>query len=190
MPVGTSLAETNRVTLLVENLAKQEPEITIVSAQVGSSAEVNPSDSASASSAAGPHEAVFYIGLKKKEQRTRSGDQILEGIRAKLPKIKDAKFESLSVSASFMGGAQTPIDIKLFGKDLDVLKRTATVIMDRAPQARPADGLDHSPGDASHGHGHVFRGAIQGADGRHRPRGPHGDHVPDALRHSDRLQLF
>jgi HAE1 family hydrophobic/amphiphilic exporter-1 len=131
MPVGTSLAETNRVTLLVENLAKQEPEITIVSAQVGSSAEVNPSDSGSASSAAGPHEAVFYIGLKKKEQRTRSADQILEGIRAKLPKIKDAKFESLDISASFMGGAQTPIDIKLFGKDLDVLKRTATFIVDR-----------------------------------------------------------
>jgi HAE1 family hydrophobic/amphiphilic exporter-1 len=131
MPVGTSLAETNRVTLLVENQAKQDPEITIVSAQVGSSAEVNPSDSGSASSAAGPHEAVFYIGLKKKEQRTRSADQILEGIRAKLPKIKDAKFESLDISASFMGGAQTPIDIKLFGKDLEVLKRTATVIVDR-----------------------------------------------------------
>ncbi len=30
------------------------------------------------------------------------------------------------------------------------------------PQARPADGLDDRPGDASHGHGHVFRGRDSG----------------------------
>jgi len=131
MPVGTSLAETNRVTLLVENQAKLDPEISIVTAQVGSSAEVNPADSGSASSASGPHEAILYIGLKKKELRSRTAAQILEGLRAKLPKVKDVKFESLDISASFMGGAQTPIDIKLFGKDLDVLKKTATVIVDR-----------------------------------------------------------
>jgi len=131
MPVGTSLAETNRVTLLVENQAKLDPEISIVTAQVGSQAEVNPADSGSASSASGPHEAILYIGLKKKELRSRTAAQILEGLRAKLPKVKDVKFESLDISASFMGGAQTPIDIKLFGKDLDVLKQTATVIVDR-----------------------------------------------------------
>jgi HAE1 family hydrophobic/amphiphilic exporter-1 len=131
MPVGTSLAETNRVTLLVENQAKLDPEISIVTAQVGSQAEVNPADSGSASSASGPHEAILYVGLKKKEQRSRTAAQILEGLRAKLPKVKDVKFESLDMSASFMGGAQTPIDIKLFGKDLDVLKQTATVIVDR-----------------------------------------------------------
>jgi len=131
MPVGTSLAETNRVTLLVENQAKLDPEISIVTAQVGSQAEVNPADSGSASSASGPHEAILYVGLKKKELRSRTAAQILEGLRAKLPKVKDVKFESLDMSASFMGGAQTPIDIKLFGKDLDVLKQTATVIVDR-----------------------------------------------------------
>ncbi|TRZ87266.1 efflux RND transporter permease subunit [bacterium] len=131
MPVGTSLAETNRVTLLVENQAKLDPEISIVTAQVGSQAEVNPADSGSASSASGPHEAILYVGLKKKEQRSRTAAQILESLRAKLPKVKDVKFESLDMSASLMGGAQTPIDIKLFGKDLDVLKQTATVIVDR-----------------------------------------------------------
>ena len=131
MPVGTSLAETNRVTLLVENQAKLDPEISIVTAQVGSQAEVNPADSGSASSATGPHEAILYVGLKKKELRSRTAAQILEGLRAKLPKVKDVKFESLDMSASLMGGAQTPIDIKLFGKDLDVLKQTATVIVDR-----------------------------------------------------------
>jgi HAE1 family hydrophobic/amphiphilic exporter-1 len=131
MPVGTSLAETNRVTLLVESQAKLDPEISIVTAQVGSQAEVNPADSGSQASASGPHEAILYVGLKKKEQRSRTAAQILEGLRAKLPKVKDVKFESLDMSASFMGGAQTPIDIKLFGKDLDVLKQTATVIVDR-----------------------------------------------------------
>ncbi len=131
MPVGTSLEETNRVSLMVEELARKQPEVNIITAQVGSQAEVSPSDSASEMSASGTHEAILYIGLKKKELRKRSGPQVLEALRSGLPKIKGLKFDTLDVSSGFMGGSRTPVDIKLFGKDLGLLKTLADRMVER-----------------------------------------------------------
>ena len=131
MPVGTSLEETNRVSLMVEELARKQPEVKIITAQVGSQAEVSPSDSASEMSASGTHEAILYIGLKKKELRKRSGPQVLEALRSGLPKIKGLKFDTLDASAGFMGGSRTPVDIKLFGKDLGLLKTLADRMVER-----------------------------------------------------------
>jgi len=131
MPVGTSLEETNRVSMMVEELARKQPEVSIITAQVGSQAEVSPSDSASEMSASGTHEAILYMGLKKKEMRKRSGAQVLEALRSGLPKIKGLKFDSLDVSSGFMGGARTPVDIKLFGKDVGMLKTLADRMVER-----------------------------------------------------------
>jgi len=141
---GTSLEETNRVSLMVEELARKLPEVNIITTQVGSQAEVNPSDSASEMSASGTHEAILYIGLKKKDLRGRTGTQVLEAIRNGLPKIKGLKFDSLDVSSSFMGGARTPVDIKLFGKDLDLLKTLADRMVERVRDVPGVRDATHS----------------------------------------------
>ena len=125
LPVGTALEETNRAVTLVENLLAQEPGVKIVTAQAGSQAESNPQDSAMGTSTTGSHEGILFVGLESKDKRRMTANQILEKIRKKLPKIKDTKFESLNISSSVFGGAQTPIDIKLYGKDLDLLKQLA-----------------------------------------------------------------
>jgi HAE1 family hydrophobic/amphiphilic exporter-1 len=131
LPVGTSLAETTRVCTLADDLARKQPEISIVTTQVGSQAEVSPSDAASTMSASGTHEGVLYIGLKKKEFRRRTGAQVLEAIRAGLPGTKNFKFESVDMSSGFMGGSQTPVEVKLFGKDLGLLKTLADRMVER-----------------------------------------------------------
>ncbi|MHB8094593.1 MAG: efflux RND transporter permease subunit [Candidatus Aminicenantales bacterium] len=131
LPVGTSLEETNRVSRMIENLAAQEPGVDVVTAQIGSQAEVSPGDASSEMSASGTHEGMLYIGLKKKKFREKSSTQILEDIRTKLPKLQGVKIEAMDISSGFMGGSQTPVEIKLFGKDLEVLKRTAEGILDR-----------------------------------------------------------
>ncbi len=144
LPVGTSLAETDRVCRMVEDLAEKQPEISIVTAQVGSQAEVSPSDSASEMSASGTHEAILYIGLVKKDFRKRSGSQVLEAIRKGLPRISGLKFDSLDVSSGFMGGTRTPVDIKLYGKDLDVLKTLANTMVERIRDVRGIRDATHT----------------------------------------------
>ncbi len=144
LPVGTSLAETDRVSRMIEDLASKQPEVKIVTAQVGSQAEVNPSDSASEMSASGTHEAILYIGLVKKDFRKRSGSQVLEAIRNGLPKIQNLKFDSLDVSSGFMGGTRTPVDIKLYGKDIDVLKTLANTMVERIRDIRGIRDATHT----------------------------------------------
>lgn len=129
MPVGTSLEETNRVVSLVENLMKLEPGVETVSAQVGSQAEENPADMAGGFSTTGTHEGMLWASLVDLKERDLSDMEILEKIRGKLPKLKDVKFEALDMGQAMMGGAQSPIEIKIFGKDLDLLKEVADNIV-------------------------------------------------------------
>jgi HAE1 family hydrophobic/amphiphilic exporter-1 len=125
MPVGTALAETDRVVATVENIMAAMPEITMISAQVGSQSEQDASDAASAFANTGTHEAILWVGLVKRDQRKESDLQLLERIRRKLPNLQGVKFESIDMSQMLLGGASAPVEIKLFGRDLDTLKSQA-----------------------------------------------------------------
>jgi hydrophobic/amphiphilic exporter-1 (mainly G- bacteria), HAE1 family len=131
MPVKTSLDETDRVTSLVEEILLDEPEVEIVSAQVGTMAEEDASDAASGIGASGVHEALLWVGLKEQEERALSDLEILEKIRGKLPKYRGVEFESIDMSQMMTGGAEAPIEIKVFGKDLSRLKTNADHIVSR-----------------------------------------------------------
>jgi HAE1 family hydrophobic/amphiphilic exporter-1 len=122
-PVGTSLEETNRVVSMIEDVIRSRPEVRITSTQIGSSAEENASDAAGGfGNPTGPHEAIFFVGLKPVEERKLTDAQIIEEIRKRVPKLEGVKFESLDMSAAMMGGAAAPIEIKLYGKDLEKLR--------------------------------------------------------------------
>jgi len=129
MPVGTALEETDRVVGLVENIMAAMPEITMISAQVGSQVEQDAGDAASGFANAGTHEGLLWVGLVKREERKDSDIQLLERIRRKLPNLRGVKFEALDMSQQMLGGAAAPVEIKLFGKDLPVLKGQADQIV-------------------------------------------------------------
>jgi HAE1 family hydrophobic/amphiphilic exporter-1 len=144
MPIGTALEETSRVVGIVEKLMSQRPEISIISAQAGSQAEEDASDAASGFSPAGPHEGLLWVGLVEKKQRKLTDAQILEVIRGKLPRLENVKFEAIDMSQMMMGGAAAPVEIKIFGKDLDELKRIADGIVARIGDVPGLRDLTHS----------------------------------------------
>jgi HAE1 family hydrophobic/amphiphilic exporter-1 len=129
MPVGTALEETNRVVGMVEDIMSAKPEITMISAQVGSQSEQDASDAASTFSNAGTHEGLLWVGLVKRDKRKFSDKEILEQIRGQLPNLRGVKFEAVDMSQMLLGGASTPVEIKLFGKDLPALKSQADQIV-------------------------------------------------------------
>lgn len=138
MPVGTALEETDRVTRLVEKLMLEEPEVDIVSAQVGSQAEDDPADTASGFTPEGTHEALLWVGLVSQEERKLSDVEILEKIRSKFPRFKGVKFESIDMSQLMMGGAMAPVEVKIFGDDISRLK---TIADDVVAQIQDVEGL-------------------------------------------------
>ena len=129
MPVGTALDETDRVVGLVENIMSKMPEITMISAQIGSQAEQDAGDAASAIANAGTHEGLLWVGLAKRDKRKVSDKEIQEQIRRKLPNLRGVRFEAVDMSQMMLGGASAPVEIKLFGSDLPILKGQADQIV-------------------------------------------------------------
>lgn len=144
MPVGTALEETDRVVAMVEKIMSEMPEITTISGQVGSQSEQDASDAASSFSNAGTHEGLLWVGLVKSDQRKVSDKQILERIRAKLPKLTGVKFEAIDMSQMMMGGSSAPVEIKLFGQDLPTLKGQADQILQLISGVEGLRDLTHS----------------------------------------------
>jgi HAE1 family hydrophobic/amphiphilic exporter-1 len=129
LPVGTALEETNRVVSMVEKIMSQQPEVSIISAQAGSSAEDNAQDSSSGFNPSGTHEGLLWVGLVDLDKRKLTDTQILENIRTKLPKLEGVKFEAIDMSQMITGSMSTPVEIKIFGKDLHVLRQIADGIV-------------------------------------------------------------
>jgi HAE1 family hydrophobic/amphiphilic exporter-1 len=144
MPVGTSLEETDRVVTMVEDVLASIPEVESISAQAGSQAEENPSDAAGGFSTTGTHEGLLWVGLVDQEMRDHSDIEVLEEIRTKLPRMRGVKFEALDMSQMMMGGSAAPIDIKIFGADLDVLKGIGDNIVDRIQDVEGLRDVTHS----------------------------------------------
>ena len=144
MPVGTSLEETNRVVTIVENLMRQEPYVRTVSVQIGSQAEDDPSDMAMGFGNAGTHEGLVWVGLIDQKERDLSDLEMLEKFRGKLPQLKDVRFEALDMGQTMMGGAQAPVEIKIYGKDLNLLKEFSDIIVDRIRDVEGLRDVTHS----------------------------------------------
>ncbi|MCX7973454.1 MAG: efflux RND transporter permease subunit [Candidatus Aminicenantes bacterium] len=143
LPVGTSLQETDRIVRLIEELMLRQPEVLMVSAQVGSASEEDPADMASGFAATGPHEAIIWVGLVHKEQRKRSDVRILEDIRKQLPALEKVKIESINMGQMVLGTA-TPVEIKIFGKEIPVLRDIADNIVRRIQDVEGLRDLTHT----------------------------------------------
>ncbi len=144
LPVGTSLEETNRVLTQVENLFRQQSEVKMVSAQAGSRAEEDPADMASGMGITGTHEGMLMVRLVQKSERKATDAEILERVRQQLPKLENFKFEQINMEAAMMGGAAAPVEIKIFGKDLEKLREIGDAIVRQISDVEGLRDLTHS----------------------------------------------
>lgn len=144
LPVGTDIEETDRVVRMAEEIMLAQPEFTILSSQIGSSVEQDAGDAASGMANTGPHEALLWAGLTKQNTRKLSDKQLLEKVRGLLPKLENVKFEAIDMSQSMMGGSATPIEIKVFGQELDTLRSAADAMVARIQDVPGLRDLTHS----------------------------------------------
>jgi multidrug efflux pump subunit AcrB len=114
-PAGTSLAETNRILLHVEQILRETPEVEITSRRTGlqlglaAVTEANYGD--------------FTVRLKNK--RSRSIDDVISDVRARIKKTEPAlDVEFTQVLQDMIGdlsNSPEPIQIKLFSSDAKLL---------------------------------------------------------------------
>ncbi len=129
MAPGTPLERTDAAVKKIENVMRKQPDVVTVGSFIGLS-ESTKYDVAAGWGAAEVNEAEIMLTLLPKGERMRIADEIVEAIRDEAPKIPDADFEYIDMADLMTGsqGGEKPIEIKVFGKDIDRLKEIVAFI--------------------------------------------------------------
>ena len=135
MPKGTTLEETDALVSQIETIFIQTPEIETFLIMSGASddsraraGDGNPTDQT---------EAVIWGKLYHLRERDRLQPEIIESLRSQIPNIGDGE---IAFQDMMMGGSNSsPIEIKIFGNDLEELSMMANQIahlMNDVPNVR------------------------------------------------------
>ncbi len=133
-PGGTALAETDREMKIVEHILAQEPEITATSRRTGAELGLY---------ATLQNTGDLVARLKPRSQRRRTIFQVMDDVRDKvnaaIPTLHIEFVQILSdVINDLSGSGAKPVEIKLFGSQLDSLEAYARRV---APPLEKVDGL-------------------------------------------------
>jgi HAE1 family hydrophobic/amphiphilic exporter-1 len=122
-PVGTSLDETDSMIRQIEDVFMQVEGVQFVMSLVGpmtdASAQADPTNPQEV------NEAQVFARLYQQKDRTNSYEEIQSKVRELLPNIEGSEINFLSREQMMGEGQSNPIEIKIFGKDLEVLKEFA-----------------------------------------------------------------
>ncbi len=119
MPKGTALPETNNMIKQIEDVFAKTEGIENYMTMIGSMDEGG--SQADPGNPHSPAEAIVWAKLKPKKDRSMSQEEISEHIRKQIPKITDG--EVIFVKNAMTGTNTPPVEIKVFGKDLEEIKR-------------------------------------------------------------------
>jgi len=119
-PGGTALAETDRQLHILENILASTPEITGTSRRTGAELGLFATEQNSGD---------IVVRLKSQGDRSRSSFEIIDDIRgraeAAVPRLRIEFVQILSDVINDLAGAANPVEIKLFGLDLNALETYA-----------------------------------------------------------------
>jgi len=132
LPVGTPLEKTDLFVQQVEDTLLAQKETELITAMGGLS-QATKQDAAFGFGASDVNEASIFAKLVEMNKRERSATEFQEDIRRLLPEFKGAKTTIFDMSQIFTGGGGTesPIEVKIFGKELPVLKGIAEEVAER-----------------------------------------------------------
>jgi CzcA family heavy metal efflux pump len=120
-PGGTALAETDREIHIVEKILAQTPEIVATSRRTGAELGLFATEQ---------NRGDIVARLKPQSQRSRTIFEVIDEVRVKVqnavPRLRIDFVQILSDVINDLAGSARPVEIKLFGADLDQLEKYAT----------------------------------------------------------------
>ncbi len=133
-PGGTALAETDRQVHIVEQILASTPEITGTSRRTGAELGLFATEQNSGD---------INARLEPQRQRDRSIFEVIDDVRTKVqaavPRLHVEFVQILSDVINDLAGAANPVEIKLFGPDLNTLEAYATRL---EPKMSKVDGIE------------------------------------------------
>jgi CzcA family heavy metal efflux pump len=133
-PGGTALSETDREVHIAERILAATPEIVGTSRRTGAELGLF---------ATGQNTGDIVARLEPEKNRSRSifdvMDEVREKVNAAVPRLRIEFVQILTDVINDLAGAGHPVEIKLFGPDLDVLERYAESL---EPELAKIDGVE------------------------------------------------
>ncbi|HEX7943006.1 MAG TPA: efflux RND transporter permease subunit, partial [Gemmatimonadaceae bacterium] len=133
-PGGTALVETDRQVHIAERILMSTPEIAGISRRTGAELGLFATDQ---------NTGDVVARLKPADQRDRSIQEVIDDVRVKIesaaPRMRIEFVQILGDVINDLAGAARPVEIKLFGSDLDALEAYARRL---EPALSKVDGLE------------------------------------------------
>jgi CzcA family heavy metal efflux pump len=125
-PEGTSLPETDRMVRGIEGILKDTPEVSGFVRRTGAELGLF---------ATAQNTGDFVIKLKDRSQRSRNGEEIIASLRGEFAeKLPGMTIEFVQLLQDMLGdleGNPEPIEVKLFGDDVNTLSELAEQVEER-----------------------------------------------------------
>lgn len=129
LPPGSSLEDNDLVMSHIEDIFAEFEDIQHYMVLVGpmsdTQAKADPTNPQEV------NESQVFARLKDKIDREYSSDELQELIRSKLPAIEGAQFNFMSQAEMMGSGSASPVELSIFGKDLEKLQEISTLVADR-----------------------------------------------------------
>jgi len=133
-PGGTALAESDRMVHIIESIVAATPEVTGTSRRLGAELGLF---------ATLQNRGDMVVRLKPEKDRDRSSFDVIDDIRGRVqqavPRVRVEFVQILSDVINDAAGAPSPVEIRLFGPDLDALEAYAGSL---APKIEKVDGIE------------------------------------------------
>ena len=133
-PGGTPLDESDRLVNIAERILAREPEVASTSRRLGAELGLF---------ATPQNIGDIAVRLKSLHDRARSSQEVIDDVRVKInraaPRLHIEFVQILSDVINDLSGAAKPVEIKLFGTQLDTLEHYATTL---APKLQAVDGVE------------------------------------------------
>lgn len=137
LPIGTRLEETDKILSMMSEKFRSLPGVIAISEQAGINEEWA-QDAASEMSPRGPHQGTIWLYLDELDNRPYRDLEMVDMVERMMPELSNVDIEMIDLGQAMGGGTVFPVEIKVFGRDLDKLKD----ITDRiAVSIRAVDGI-------------------------------------------------
>lgn len=118
---ASSLDETYKFVSKIEETIFEQPEFRSYISLTGIT-ESSKYDVASGAGAAGVNEAQIFFEISPKAERRRTSIRFIEDVIAQIPEVAEGSVYFMQTTDYLTMGAERPIEIKIFGSSLDVLR--------------------------------------------------------------------
>jgi len=140
---GLSLKDTDAFVREMEQAIASLPEFVSMEAMVGLS-EVSTIDMVFGVAASDVNEASMYFELKPQKERTRTFRQICDDIYTKINLREGCIVYFMDTMDWFLSGGARPVEVKLYGSDLNELERLGKAVEKRMRRVHGITDIDNS----------------------------------------------